>query len=155
MILHFEETVIGAGRCPNAPLLPRPLRGEGRVRGSHIGRRCPSAPFGNLRIYANAGRKEEFRETQSFSRSFCFRAGGDFAKAALVFLVVRAHQAIPEIEVEAVVAADFFVVHRVRRRCVDKVAQEPGIDKAPVIIFVAGVPDHIEEHLPDHEDTEG
>ena len=77
-------------------------------------------------------------------------AGGHFSEAGLVVAMVGAHEAIPDIEVEAVIAAHFFVVLNVVRGCVDDFSQ-PRLHEPARMVFVAGVTDDIEGDLPDHE----
>ena len=45
------------------------------------------------------------------SGSFGFWAGGYFAETCLVVLMVCSHESIPEVEIQAVVTANVFVVH--------------------------------------------
>lgn len=54
--------------------------------------------------------------------SVCFGARGHFAEATLVIFVVRAHEAVPHVEVETVVAAEFLMVHGVVGRSVEHAA---------------------------------
>ncbi len=81
------------------------------------------------------------------------RACGDFLKAGLVVFVVRAHEAVPVVEVEAVVAAHLLVMLDVVGRRVQQLA-EPRFHEPGGEVFIAGVTDDIEDNLPDHEGKE-
>src|SRR5262249_61656473 len=54
------------------------------------------------------------------------RASGHRAEARLVVRLVGAHEPVPDVEVEAIVAARRFVVHRVVGRRVEQEAQPRG-----------------------------
>ena len=75
-------------------------------------------------------------------------------EAGLVVLVIRAHETIPDIEVESIVAAHLFVMLDVIGGCVQHFAQ-PGFHQPLGEVFIAGVTEHIEDDLPDHEGKEG
>ena len=78
-------------------------------------------------------------------------AGGDFLEAGFVVGVIRAHEAIPDIEVETVVPPHLFVVHDV----VGGGVQDPfegSVHEAAGVEFIAGVSEDIEDDLPHHEE---
>ena len=77
-----------------------------------------------------------------------------FPIAFLVVGVVGAHPAVPEVEVEAVVALEAVVVLDVVGRGVEELAQ-PGIHEPARVELVAGMAGHVEGDLPKHEETEG
>ena len=68
--------------------------------------------------------------------------------------MVGAHEAVPEIEVDAVVAAHFFVMHRVVGGGIEEKLQWSFHEPAGVNL-VAGVSKDVVGKLPHHEDCEG
>ena len=79
---------------------------------------------------------------------------GDFVKTRFVVFVIRAHEAVPVVEVEAVVAAHFLVMLDVIGRRVQQLAK-PGLHEPVREVFKAGVAADVEDNLPDHEGKEG
>jgi hypothetical protein len=67
--------------------------------------------------------------------------------------VIRAHQAVPDVEVQPEVGPKAFVVHGVVRRRVQELT-DPGVQKPAGKDFVPAVPQHVERNLPDHEQQE-
>ena len=76
-----------------------------------------------------------------------------FQEARFVARMVGAHEAIPEIEVNAVVAAHFFMVHRVVGGGIKEKLQG-SLHEPTGVKLVAGVSKDVVGKLPHHEDSE-
>ena len=68
--------------------------------------------------------------------------------------MVGSHETIPDIQVEPVVSFESLMMHDVIGRCVDDLAQ-PRVHQPTWRVLVAGVPRHIVNDLPKHEQAEG
>jgi len=75
-------------------------------------------------------------------------------EARFVVRVVGAHEAVPEIEVDAVVAAQFFVMHGVVCGGIDEKLQR-SLDEPAGVKLLTGVTKDVVGDLPHHEDCEG
>src|SRR6478736_6583722 len=80
-------------------------------------------------------------------------ASGHITIELFIVRMIRAHEAVPDIEIEAVVAAEFLMVLDVISRRVEKLSQ-PRIHEPARMIFIAGVAGDIVDDLPEHEDHE-
>ena len=68
--------------------------------------------------------------------------------------MIRAHEAIPVVEVETIVATHLFVMLDMIGRRVDELA-DPRFHQPVRVVFIAHMTKDIEGDLPDHEDQEG
>ena len=68
--------------------------------------------------------------------------------------MVRLHQPVPEIEIEAEIPLQGFMVHDMVRGSVHK-KPDPRLGKPAPVVFIPGMTNHIEPHLPDHENPKG
>lgn len=82
------------------------------------------------------------------------RAGSDFAKAGFVVAKVCPHEAVPNVEVESVVAAHHFVMHYVIGRRVEEETKQ-GIHEPSGVELEPGMAGDVEDDLPEHDQPEG
>src|SRR5215213_5660544 len=78
----------------------------------------------------------------------------DFHEARFVVRVVGAHEAIPNIEIDAIVAAHLFVMHCVMSGGIEEKLQW-SLHEPMGVNLVAAVSKDVVGQLPDHEDYEG
>lgn len=82
--------------------------------------------------------------------SFCL---DEFGQALVVVGVVGAHDAVPDVEIDAVVSIGLFVVHDVVGGGVEQVAQ-PAFHHPAGVKFKSCMPQDVVENLPPHEYAE-
>src|SRR4030095_6924237 len=99
------------------------------------------------RAFSRQARSSSRRQRLSFSSCY-------LQEARFVVRVVGAHEAIPEIEVDAVVAVHFFVMHCVVGGGIEEKLQW-SLHEPTGVKLVAGVATDVVGKLPHHEDCEG
>ena len=72
----------------------------------------------------------------------------------VIILVIGSHPAIPKVEINAIIAMSFFIVHDMIGGRVEN-PSERAFDEPVGVNFKAGMPKDVVEQLPAHEGTKG